>query len=357
MPVGRQPGAGAVSAERLGDAGDDAHLAGAIAVAIALRHLAAVVGVDRIQRPARIDALGDLGGGHHVVEPPSVGMPDVHVLDEAHHDAAAAEVLREVEDGVLVDAAAHDRVHLDRPEAGGLGRRDPVEDARDGEADVVHAHERRVVERVEAHRHAPQAGIGQSPRLRAQQRGVRRHRQVADARDRGQHARPAVSRLRRTSGSPPVSRTLRTPSPTASAHDALDLLEVEDLGPRQEDVIRAEHFLGHAVHAPEVAPIGDADAQVMHRPTERVEDGGGGRHLDSIVAPRAGRRKRAGIIRPASSSRESHGMGLTAKKRSKFGRSCPRFAADAMHGQVGAPSWPLVPPGGNPRTRTPQVGR
>ena len=46
-------------------------------------------------------------------------------------------------------------------EAGSLRRRDPVQDARDGEADVVHGHERLVVEGVQADGDPVQARIGQ----------------------------------------------------------------------------------------------------------------------------------------------------------------------------------------------------
>ena len=50
----------------------------------------------------------------------------------------------------------------------------------------------------------------------------------------------------------------------------LDLLEGQDLVARQERVVLPEDLLGHAIGAPEVAPVGDRDAQVAHRPTERV---------------------------------------------------------------------------------------
>ena len=52
---------------------------------------------------------------------------------------------------------------------------------------------------------------------------------------------------------------------------ALDLLEGEDLGARQELEILAKNLLRHAIHAAEVATVGDADPQVMERPAERVK--------------------------------------------------------------------------------------
>ena len=56
------------------------------------------------------------------------------------------------------------------------------------------------------------------------------------------------------------------------ARDALDLLEREELAPRQEAVLVAEHLLRHAVDAAEVAAVGDRDAQVADRAAEGVDD-------------------------------------------------------------------------------------
>jgi len=71
----------------------------------------------------------------------------------------------------------------------------------------------------------------------------------------------------RSSGSPPVKRTVCTPWATAILATRVILLEGEPLGLRQEGMTAAEARPGHAVHAPEVAPIGDRDPQVPQRPT------------------------------------------------------------------------------------------
>ena len=55
LPVGGEPRAGAVAAERLRDRGDDADLARAVAVAVALGDLAAVRGLDRLERELGVD--------------------------------------------------------------------------------------------------------------------------------------------------------------------------------------------------------------------------------------------------------------------------------------------------------------
>src|SRR5205809_211059 len=54
------------------------------------------------------------------------------------------------------------------------------------------------------------------------------------------------------------------------ARQPRDLLEAEDGAVRQERVIGVEHLARHAVHAAEVAAVGDRDAQVVHRAPERV---------------------------------------------------------------------------------------
>ena len=94
--------------------------------------------------------------------------------------AGAAEVPRELDDLVVVDAALDDGVHLDA-EPGGGGGGDPVEHPADREADVVHGAERLVVERVEADRDALQAGRDERLGLLRQQRAVRRQGDVEAA--------------------------------------------------------------------------------------------------------------------------------------------------------------------------------
>ena len=105
-------------------------------------------------------------------------------------------------------------------------------------------------------------------------------------------------RSRRTSGSPPVIRSFSTPSETNDPGRPLDLLEGQDLVARQERVVLAEDLLGHAVGAPEVAPIGHRDAQVAHRPTERVGrpgaaiEGAGDVHRAMVAGNDAGAARR-----------------------------------------------------------------
>ena len=78
----------------------------------------------------------------------------------------------------------------------------------------------------------------------------------------------------------------------------LDLLEGQDLVARQERVVLPEDLLGHAIGAPEVAAIGDRDAQVAHRAPERVGRSGpsieGGRGIHHGHGSRERRRTPGG---------------------------------------------------------------
>ena len=62
----------------------------------------------------------------------------------------------------------------------------PSSTLRHRKVDIVHLAEGRVVERIEAHRHALQAGLAQGMRLSRQQRAVGGQRQF-EAGDRRQH--------------------------------------------------------------------------------------------------------------------------------------------------------------------------
>ena len=142
---------------------------------------------------------------------------------------------------------------------------DSLEHAVDGEVDVVQRAERRVVERVEADGDALQAGIGERLRLRGEQRGVRRQRQVdVERRELLDEALEVAADERLAAGDPDLARAERD----ERARDAGDLLERQQLLAVEEAVVAAVHLLRHAVGAAEVAAVGDRDAQVAQRAAE-----------------------------------------------------------------------------------------
>src|SRR6516165_2089492 len=116
LAVGGEPGPGAAAAKRLGDRGDDADLAAAVAVAVAGRDLAGTCGRERFHGPLPADQGDDLGGRDHLFQPPAVGGADVHVLDEPQHVPGVPEMRRHRQDRLLVDPAPDHHVHLDRGE-------------------------------------------------------------------------------------------------------------------------------------------------------------------------------------------------------------------------------------------------
>ena len=273
LALGGQPGAVAVAAEGLRDAGDHADLAAAVAVAPALGGLAAAVGLDRLERELGAMRATTSRRGQHLVHAPAVARADVHVLDEAQHDAAAAEVARHRHDLVVVRAALDDHVDLDRPEPDALRLVDAAQHVGDREIDVVHAPEDRVVQRVQADRDALQAGVLQRLRLAREQRAVGRQRQVqrraVGRAQRGQHRDQRLEVLaqqRLAAGEADLAHAVRD----EQARRARDLLEAQQRAVRQEGVVLVEHFLGHAVAAAEVAAVGDRDAQVAQRAAEPV---------------------------------------------------------------------------------------
>jgi hypothetical protein len=124
-------------------------------------------------------------------------VADVHVLDEAKRVPEFAEARRQRDDLVLVDAALDDGVHLHR-QPGRARSRDPVEDAVDGEVDVVQGAELLVVERVEADGDPAEAGVGERLRLLREEGAVGRQRQVGA--ERRQQLDPAALQSRHSFG-------------------------------------------------------------------------------------------------------------------------------------------------------------
>ena len=297
--LGRQPGPRAVAAEGLRDGRDDADLAAAVAVAPAPRDLAPVGGLDRLQRQRGVDAAQDLRARHDVVEAPAVAGAHVHVLDEAQAVAAAVEVPRQVDQRVVVDAAAHDGVDLDRRQAGRRRRVDAGQHLRDGRLGVVHGPEDGVVDAVQADGDAVEPRRREVRRLRRQQRAVGRQRdlqagQGAQHRDQRRQA-AAQQRLaaRQAQLAQPASVQLR--------HDAGDLLEAEDLVAGQELEVGAEDLARHAVAAAEVAAVGDRHAQVAQGASQPIAQRG---RCDWVVM----------AMPPAGSS---PGSGLASQGRSR----------------------------------------
>ena len=111
-----------------------------------------------------------------------IARADVHVFDEAHDDAGAAEMRQQVEQRVIVDAALDDGVDLDRREARAARVLDAVEHFVDAAEAAAHLREHLGIERIEAHGDAIQAGRLELGGVLRQQHAVGGERDVLDAR-------------------------------------------------------------------------------------------------------------------------------------------------------------------------------
>ena len=114
----------------------------------------------------------------------------------------------------------------------------------------------------------PQPGVLQRRRQRRQQDAVGGHAPGRAPRRGGPAARTSTGRLVRSSGSPPVTRSLSTPEADEHADQPVDLLEGEQVLLGQPGVLR----LGHAVLTPQVAAVGDRQAEVAQRTLQGVEE-------------------------------------------------------------------------------------
>ena len=151
--VGRQPGAGAVAAEGLGDRRDHADLAAAVDVAVAVGHLARVGGLDRLERPlgvdrgSRISAAGTTSSSRQpLLVPTSMYSIRRRTWPVPRKCSAMSRMLSSLSPRLTT------MLTLTGPSPARAAASMPSSTCGDREADVVHRGEHVVVERVEADR-------------------------------------------------------------------------------------------------------------------------------------------------------------------------------------------------------------
>ncbi len=248
-------------------------------------------------------------------------MPDVHVLDEPQRVAGAVEVAGQLEDRALVQPALDHDVDLDG-EPRSRRRVDSLEHAVDLEVDVVHCAKDLVVQRVEAHRYASEAGAGEIVRAsRASSAPF-----VVSVRSTSPSAGQLLDQHRQVA---PDERLAAGDADLlhAAAHedacDALDLLERQQLVAAQELVVASEDLLRHAVDAPEVAAVGDGDAEIAQRTAECVGQG----HTFRVPRPKR-EGARAGCYRPSYRKYLAARSGLTPMRGA---RGCTPWSVARGH--------------------------
>ena len=175
---------------------------------------------------------------HDLLRLPAVHRADVHVLDEPHDDARAAEALDEIEHRVIVLATLDDGVDLDG-EAGGARSFDAVQHDAELAATAVHLSEDLLVEAVEAHGDALQPGLLERRRVLGETRAVGRDRQVVGAvqlREPRDDLDDVAPQQRLAARQP----QLLDAELEEHAGDALDLARRQPMRSRQELVVLAE---------------------------------------------------------------------------------------------------------------------
>src|SRR5207253_685877 len=258
-----------VAADRVRDRGDEADLALAVGERVAFGDLAAIVGLERRERPALADARGELPRGHHQLRAPVVAVADVHVLDEAHGHPGAAEALHQIERRVIVHAALHDGVDLDRRELRAARVLDAVQHLLDPPEPAAHAREHLGIQAVEAHRDALEARRLELARVARQQHAVGGEGDVLDARN-GRQVADQVGKAGAQQRLAAGEAELAHAELHEESREAHDLVEGQPLVRAEEAVLLVVGLAGHAVRTAEVAAVHHRDAQVAHRAGERI---------------------------------------------------------------------------------------
>jgi hypothetical protein len=146
----------------------------------------------------------------------------------------------------------------------------PAADARHRVVGVVDGAEGGVLQRVEAHRDPLQPRPRQRCRLLREQRAVGGERQI-QRRDVRQHRHQPVQVAPHQRLAAGEAHLLHAQA-GEQARQARGLLEPEHFLVRQELEVAVEGFPRHAVHAAEVAAVGDRDAQVAQAAAERIRE-------------------------------------------------------------------------------------
>ena len=122
-----------------------------------------------------------------MIQPPLVAVAHIHVFDEAGNHAAALESAHQIQQGVIVVAPLDDHIDLDRHEPRRNRRVDSLQHTRDAIAAAVHFLEHLIVEGVQTHCDAAQAGSLQLYGVLGQEPGIGGQGDILDAGNGRQH--------------------------------------------------------------------------------------------------------------------------------------------------------------------------
>jgi hypothetical protein len=223
-----------------------------------------------VHRPAFGNARGELARGDHHIGTPGIAVAHVHEFDEAHDHGASAEVVHQVEHGVVVHAALHHGVELDRREARRDRSVDALQDLLEGAEAAAHAREELSIQRVQAHRHAIQAVRLQIDRMPGEQHAVGGQGNILDVGNRREiaHQVREVGAQQRLAAREPY---LTDPQSGEQPRQTHDLVERQTLLGLQELIVLVELLFRHAIRAAEIAAIHHRDSKVVQASPAPVE--------------------------------------------------------------------------------------
>ena len=222
-----------------------------------------------VEGPGRPESLThpreDLLPRHDLVGTPPRGTAHVHVLDEPDLGPDRPAEVDQIGQLIVIEATYHHDIELEGAQARLRGGADP------GQHPPVKPGARERLrplrpERIEAHRHALQAGGAKLHGVLLEQGAVGGEREIGHAghgREAPHQIRQSAPEQRLATGEPERGHAAARKGP----HQTFHLLEREDGTARQPDVV----LLGHAVAAAEIAAVGDGEAKRMEGTAEGID--------------------------------------------------------------------------------------
>ena len=130
-----------------------------------------------------MNAVDNFCGGHDLIQVPVVAIANVHKLDESQDVSRVVEVLREVDNEVIVDAFLDDCVDFCGLKSRFFSSADAFEDALAAMGATAHSIKCLIVNRVEAHGEPVQTSVFEALRFVGEEIAVGGEGEVLDARD------------------------------------------------------------------------------------------------------------------------------------------------------------------------------
>ena len=207
---------------------------------------------------------------HDLVESPPIAVTDVHELNQSNDMTATAKPIKQVKDSVIVNTSLHDRIDLDRTQAGRRRRIDTREHSVEIAASATHAAKEFLIQTVETDRNAIKTGVCQWLRIALEERAIGGQREILNI---GQCTQARNQRRHILIEERLATRQAQLvhPKTDRDTGNAYDFVMTQPLLPAQELIVLVVGTLGHTVRTTEIALIQQRNTQVAHRPFELIQ--------------------------------------------------------------------------------------